>query len=129
MQFIPTQQNLTAQQRKLLDLFASLDQQNRNSLLAFAEFLAGRAQTTAMDEATQALPAELKPIPRPESESVVKAIKRLSATYHMLRREDLLDETSSLMTAHVMRGRDAVLVINDLEMLFERHYLQYQKKG
>jgi hypothetical protein len=31
-------------------------------------------------------------------------------------------ETSSLMTAHIMRGRPAPDVIDDLEALFERYY-------
>lgn len=61
-------------------------------------------------------------IPRPEEESVVAAIKRLSESYHMLERSALLTETSSLMTAHVMHGRTADEVIDDLEALFQRHY-------
>ena len=55
----------------------------------------------------------------------MKAIKRLSATYYMLERERLLDQTSSLMMAHVLQGRDAVSVIDELEVIFSEHYQRY----
>lgn len=61
-------------------------------------------------------------IPRPESESVVAAIRRLSQTFPMLDKEALLHETSALMTAHLMQGRGAVEVIDELEIVFRRHY-------
>jgi len=37
----------------------------------------------------------------------------------------LLNETSSLMTQHIVQGRDAVEVIDDLETLFDQHYQNY----
>jgi hypothetical protein len=43
----------------------------------------------------------------------------------MLESERLLDETSSLMMAHTLQGRDAKLVIDELEALFARHYQSY----
>jgi hypothetical protein len=61
-------------------------------------------------------------IPRPEQENVVKAIKRLTATYPMVPRERLLNETSSLMTAHVIHGKAATVVIDELEVMFVQHY-------
>ncbi|MEN8166813.1 MAG: Crp/Fnr family transcriptional regulator [Pseudomonadota bacterium] len=125
MQFIPTQKRPSPEQRRLLELFDSLDEQNRLSLLAFAEFLANRDHEVVISDPKDDKPLEPKLIPRPATESVVKAIKRLSASYFMLERDKMLDETSSLMTAHVMHGRDAVSVINDLERLFERHYQRY----
>lgn len=123
MQFVPKQKNLSADQKQLLALFGELDDQNRDSLLAFAQFLASRVDSAA---ATQdSLIQEPKPIERPGQESVVKAIKRLSATYYMLEREHLLDQTSSLMMSHVMQGRDAVSVIDELEVIFSEHYQRY----
>ena len=71
---------------------------------------------------------EPKPIERPDKESVVKAIKRLSETYYMLQREHLLDQTSSLMMSHVMQGRDAVSVIDELEIVFSEHYERYLQR-
>jgi hypothetical protein len=124
VQFIPTQRKLPAPQRRLLELFGQLGAEDQNSLLAFAEFLLSREpQQAAADETTNK--TEPEPIPRPDSESVVKAIKRLSATYPMLDSKTMLDETSSLMMAHVIQGRDALSVIDELEVLFERHYQRY----
>lgn len=116
---------LTAEQRRLLDHFASLGEQDRQTLLAFAEFLAGRGDEAMPADGLVAEPAEPKPIPRPEEESVVAAIRRLSESYYMLDRALLLNDTSSLMTAHVVRGRAAVEVIDDLENLFAKHYRIY----
>ncbi|MCU7807143.1 MAG: Crp/Fnr family transcriptional regulator [Candidatus Thiodiazotropha sp. (ex Semelilucina semeliformis)] len=123
MQFVPKQRNLSTDQRQLLDLFGGLDVQGRETLLAFAQFLATRddGSGSSQEEVAQ----EPKRIDRPEQESVVKAIKRLSATYYMLEREQLLDQTSSLMMSHVMQGRDAVSVIDELEVIFSEHYQRY----
>ena len=62
------------------------------------------------------------PIARPEQESVIKAIKRLNATYPMLERNKLLHETSNQMTRHVIHGVPALQVIDELEVMFLRHY-------
>jgi hypothetical protein len=123
LQFVPKQQNLKSDQRRLLDLYARLDAQSRETLLAFAEFLSLR--NVESDTAEEPSPLEPNPLERPERESVVKAIKRLSATYYMLERSQLLDQTSSLMMAHVMQGRDAVSVIDELEVIFSEHYQRY----
>ena len=40
----------------------------------------------------------------------------------MLQRRALLDETSMLMTQHILGGRGAVEIIDELELLFRRHY-------
>ena len=128
MQYIPTQKKLPQEQRRLLELFSSLAPQDQTSLMAFAEFLASRDSSTVAEEVDNNL-LEPKPIPRPSNESVVKAIKRLSASYHMLERDKMLDETSTLMTAHIIHGRDAASVIDDIEALFERHYQIYLKQN
>jgi hypothetical protein len=43
----------------------------------------------------------------------------------MLERDKMLDDTSSLMMAHVIQGRAAHSVIDDLEELFEQYYQRY----
>lgn len=123
MQFVPKQQNLKSDQRRLLDLYGRLDNQSRETLLAFAEFLSLRESGDGAPLEQPLLKPEL--IERPQQESVVKAIKRLSATYHMLERERLLDQTSSLMMSHVLQGRDAVSIIDELELIFREHYQRY----
>lgn len=125
MQFVPTQPKLHPEERTLLQLFAELDDQNKRSLIAFAEFLASRDRRDPEQGADENTAEQPKPIPRPSQESVVKAIKRLSTTYFMLDRKQMLDKTSSLMMSHVIQGRDAVSVIDDLEDLFTQHYQHY----
>ena len=110
-------QNLPADQRKLLKLYKALSKQDRESLFAFAEFLAHR---NGEDEPE--VHAEPNLLPRPEQESVVAAIKRLSASYPMLDRSELFTDASSLMTSHIMHGRSASDVIDEMEELFAKHY-------
>jgi superfamily I DNA/RNA helicase len=121
----PQVPNIPAEQRRLLKLFSQLGEQDRESLIAFAEFLAGRSEQGEEAGPEENAGSEPKPIPRPETESVVAAIKRLSETYHMLDRSLLLTDTSSLMTAHLMKGREAPDVIDELEELFARHYQEH----
>jgi hypothetical protein len=106
-------------------LFRSLDEKDRLVLLRFADFLAsGGGGARDDDEA----PVEPELLPRPAKESVVAAIKRLSRSYHMLDRSAMLNETSTLMAAHVLNGRPAKDVIDDLEALFVRSYTQYRQE-
>ncbi|MCU7905123.1 MAG: hypothetical protein KZQ76_04555 [Candidatus Thiodiazotropha sp. (ex Epidulcina cf. delphinae)] len=123
MQFVSGPQKHDSDQRKLLDLYARLGPQDRLTLQAFAAFLAGRdSPADGQEEETVHQPKSME---RPRPESVVKAIKRLSAGYYMLQRDKLFDETSSLMMSHVMQGREAESVIDELEALFARHYQDY----
>jgi hypothetical protein len=105
--------------------FRALGAAERDTLLAFAAFLVQRS--AAMQE-PHGGPGEPTPVPRPSSESVVAAIKRLSLTFAMLDRGPMLNETSALMSAHVLQGRPANEVIDDLEALFARHYRDYRAK-
>lgn len=102
-------------EKQLLSLVRRLPKAQAGQLLEFAEFLADRH--APVEVATDPLS-----IPRPAEENVIKAIKRLSATYPMLDRVKLLDEASHLMTQHVIQGRAAVEVIDELEVLFRRRY-------
>lgn len=100
---------------RLLECYDALGGPDRAALEAFAEFLLARGGTDA------AVP-EPEAIPRPAEESVVAAMKRLSRSYHMLDKSRILDETSALMAQHVLQGREAGEVIDELEALFERQY-------
>ena len=46
----------------------------------------------------------------------------------MLEKAKMLDKTSSLMTEHILQGRDKVSVIDELEMIFEQHYEEYLRE-
>lgn len=116
---------------QLLEWMQVLSAEEQRSLLAFAQFLAQRGGATfphlpvAPVEARARKPEPLpepNPIERPESEKVVAAIKRLSQTYFMLDKTRMLGHTSGLMTQHIMAGRDAREVIDELEALFRKEY-------
>lgn len=107
-------------EKRLREILARLDAAQVQALLDYAEFLAARYPVP--EEATEPLK-----IPRPDQESVIKAIRRLGATYPMVDRSKMLNETSVLMTQHIIHGRDAVEVIDELEILFRRQYEQQVK--
>lgn len=112
----PRMTNNNSPEQRLRKLFRELAENDQKTLLDFAEFLAGRG---AAEEG--GLPEPMV-IPRPESESVVKAIRRLSEAYFMLDKDHMINETSALMAQHIMQGREAAEVIDDLEQVFARHY-------
>ncbi|TDY01540.1 Crp/Fnr family transcriptional regulator [Thiohalophilus thiocyanatoxydans] len=109
-------------ENQLLDYFSRLSEEGRQSLLDYARFLAQQYP------ATQPVADEPLDLPRPEDETVIAAIKRLSRTYPMLNKDKLLHETADLVTEHMMRGRDAAEVIDELEVIFERHYQALKHK-
>ncbi|WP_043740814.1 hypothetical protein [Thioalkalivibrio nitratireducens] len=102
---------------RLSEIAGRLPEEQQQTLLEFAEFLLARAP-----EAEAAPLPEPKAIPRPEEESVIKAMRRLSETYFMLDRGPLLNDTSALMAQHVMQGKPAADVIDELEVVFAAHY-------
>jgi len=104
-------------EKKILTVFKKLSEIEQKNLQAFAEFLLSRQKSQLPED----IP-EPQQIPRAENESVVAALKRLSASYPMLDKPELLNESSTLMTQHVMQGRDVNEVIDDLEALFDRFY-------
>lgn len=120
----PTKSQMSKEEKALLDAFRQLADSDRHALQSFADYLLQRGLQTPADT-PEAVPAESsEPAfePRPEKESVVKAIQRLGRVYYMVNRSELLDETSALMSQHVMQGRSAKEVIDDLETLFENKY-------
>jgi hypothetical protein len=106
-------------EKKLLALFNRLETSGQETLLAFAEFLSQRNSGEDVPVAPLAKP---QIIPRPETESVVAAIKRLSASYPMLEKPELLNKASAIMTKHVMQGHEVELAIDELEALFLQFY-------
>lgn len=101
----------------LLEIVGQLSRDEQAALLEYAEFMLSRsehAKTLSIRE-----PVE---IPRPEEETVVAAMRRLSDTYPMLNKDKILHEAAGLMSEHVMQGREANVVIDELQILFYRHY-------
>jgi len=100
----------------LIDLYQAMDDNRKRSLSDFADFLYAQAGPVAK---------EIPPpddVPRPEQETVVGAIKRLKTTYHMVGSMSVFSEASALMTDHMVKGRDLVEVIDEMEVLFEDAY-------
>ena len=114
---------------RLLAVFRALAETDQHALQAYAEFLAvrGVVMTTA-DAAAEATVVLPQPETRPGVESVVMAIKRLTRTYPMLDRRKLMGPTSLLVSQHALQGRPAAVVIDELEIVFERHYHEIVKR-
>jgi len=111
---------LKKSEKQLLTLFRSLPEAARQSLLDFAQFLLERHPPAPK------VMAEPVSIPRPSEESVIAAVKRLSATYPMLNKDSMLHETSALVAQHLIHGRRATEVIDELEMIFLQRYQALQ---
>lgn len=102
--------------QELIDLYEAMDDERKRSLSDFADFLYAQAEPVSK---------EIPPpddIPRPDEESVVGAVKRLKAKYHMIESMSVFSSASSLMTDHMVSGRDKVEVIDEMEKLFEDAY-------
>ncbi len=110
-------------EKNLLGHFRHLDAVQQQTAMDFIEFLATRFPVAANREIVPPVA-----IPRPEQESVIKAVKRLRATYPMLEPGKLLNDTSTQMTRHIIHGVAVEEVIDELENLFKRHYEIYVAK-
>lgn len=102
--------------QELVELYESMDDERKLSLCDFADFLYAKA-----DPISKKIPAP-DDVLRPESETVVGAVKRLKAKYHMIESMTVFSAASALMTDHMVKGRDVVEVIDEMEILFEESY-------
>ncbi len=116
------------QAEAILSVLEQLSATDREAVRSFAEFLAQR--TGGQSQRSAPVPAVVpapEAIPRPADEKVVAAVKRLSKTYFMLDKTRMLGVTSELMTQHMVQGRDAAEVIDELERVFETHYRELKQ--
>lgn len=109
---------MNASAKNLANIYDKLPEQDQKALFDFAEFLLSRAPEQK-EEVMEPLD-----IPRPEKESVIAAIKRLNKTYPMVKRASVLHETSNYMMQHVVSGKEASEVIDELENMFGEKYRQ-----
>ena len=108
--------------KSLEKVIAEMSGEGHKALLDYASFLAERYPAPTV------LFTDPVPIPRGENESVVAGMKRLSETYPMIDKAQILHHASSLMGQHIMHGREANEVIDDLERLFEKQYEKERKE-
>lgn len=108
---------MTQAKQRLLDIQSQLDDDNRNALLSYAEFLLSRQPPLQRPPP----PAPLD-IPRPANETVVAAIRRLRETYPMIARARVFQQSSALMSEHILAGREVNEVIDELDALFAKEY-------
>lgn len=102
--------------KELVDIYESMDEQRKQSLCDFASFLYAQA-----DPVSKEVP-QPEVVPRPEKETVVGAVRRLKIKYHMIDSMSVFSAASELMTDHMVKGRDLVEVIDEMEELFENSY-------
>ena len=105
---------------KLQSLAENLSADEQKTLLEYAEFMVSRS--THQVETVSPVPLDIL---RPAEETVVAAMKRLSQTYPMLNMDKLLHNASGLMSEHIMQGKAALEVIDELQVMFEKHYQDY----
>ena len=105
-----------------MHFFTGLDDSRRHALLEYAEFLYQRSEKKQQPLSEPVL------IARPDQETVVGAIKRLSASYEMLDKQHMLHELSGLMAQHMLQGRPAKDVIDDIEAVFDSQYNKLLEK-
>ncbi len=100
----------------LIDLYAAMDDERKRSLSDYADFLYAQA-----DPINKVIPLP-DDSPRPDKETVVGAVKRLKAKYHMIESMKVLSRASELMTDNMVKGRDVAEVIDEMEILFAGAY-------
>jgi hypothetical protein len=110
-------------EKKLIEVFNQLNKTDQSSILSFAEFLLSQSDVIVKPKVIE----QAIDIDRPSKESVIAAIKRLTATYPMIKKSGVLDQAAKVMTDHMMHGKKAELAINELELIFAEHYELYKK--
>jgi len=122
--------SMSSTERRLLDLYRMLEGNDQETLLALAEFLRQRGVSTPVSGPADTIEIpDPVPIPRPAHESVVAGLKRLSKTYPMLSKTEMLNATSELVARHVMQGTEPAQVIDRLEDIFREHYRNLREGG
>ena len=110
--------------KQLQKIMSQLSEVHQQSLVDYAEFLVQQYELDAIAN----IDLEPRDIERPLEETVVGAIKRLKQTYYMLDTDALLNQTSALMGQHLLQGRDATSIIDDLQALFRTKYEEYRQQ-
>lgn len=111
---------MSVQEQALLKKFRLLPEAQKKALNDYAEFLSQRYA-----EEPEPVPQQPVDIPRPQQETLIKAIRRLSKTYPMLDSKELFEKTSTYMTRNLMHGEDNDVLIDEMEVFFKECYQVY----
>ncbi|MGB8436821.1 MAG: hypothetical protein WCE38_21450 [Burkholderiales bacterium] len=106
---------MTDHRARLVAVLEQLDETGRRTLVEYAEFLVSRRKVQANPPIVAA---------RPPGETVLQAIKRLNRSYSGLRRAALMQPVGELLSQHMVDGRAAEEVIEDLEALYARAHAE-----
>ncbi len=104
---------------RLQRIYRSLNHQEQQTLLYFAEFLEQNSEPVVVEKLSRV------EIPRPQEEKVIHALRRLAQSYPMLKDEEILKQGADMMSLHFVSGRPAEEVIDELEEMFATHYKAY----
>jgi len=110
-------------EKKLLNAYRKLNDADKQTLSKFAAFLENNSEVESQPLAIPVL-VQAKP-----DETVVGALKRLSTSYPMLDKSIMLNKTSTLMTQHIIHGREKAQVIPELELVFAEQYDELKKQS
>ena len=113
---------MNSNRKNLIEIFDTLDSGRQISLIDFAEFLQSKGDLVVKKMSQPVV------IERPDKETVVGAIKRLKETYPMIESMAVFSSASELMTDHMVKGRDVVEVIDEMEKIFEDFYSKMLKE-
>jgi hypothetical protein len=114
---------MASAEQQLTEFFRQLTAADQLTIMDFAEFLAARSSPESMAVSSEPLVvAEPEVIERPARESVVAGLKRLSKTYPMLDKTEMLAATSELVATAIMQRTDTIIVVDELEEIFRSHY-------
>ena len=116
---------MSEKEQNLITIFKQLNDTDQASVLSFTEFLSSKSKHQPGYKTEPMVLEKPLDMPRPEDEKVVIAIKRLSATYPMIKSSSVLDHAAKVMTDHMMHGKETKQAINELELLFSEHYEKY----
>ncbi len=107
-------------EKLFLNQFKQLNELQQQSVMDFTFFLL--SQQNNHEQGKIQVP---QLIDKQADESVIAALKRLTATYPMINKNGVLDKATLLMSQHLLQGKEKIKVIGELESLFSEKYQQY----
>ncbi|RLA07331.1 MAG: hypothetical protein DRQ51_06455 [Gammaproteobacteria bacterium] len=113
----------------LIDIYNNLSPKNKISLMSYGLFLEqsydNKKFLSTTKDITKLKPKLIKPS---ADESVFAALSRLKKSYTMLNIDVMFDELSTLVSSHIVQGKNKKDVIIKLESIFVEEYQKQIKE-